>query len=102
MATVLSTGLRNHILNSTGNSAAGINFDSGSLQIRTGAAPGPDAAVAGTLIVDIPLPADAFDNAASGAMAKLGTWSADADNSGTAAHFRLARSGDAGGSSSDR
>lgn len=97
MATI-SSALRNHILNAIGNSQAGISFDSGVLEIRSGAAPGPDAADSGTLLASITLPADAFAAASGGSMAKAGTWEdASADAGGTAAHFRIKQSGDTGG-----
>ena len=64
---------------------------SGSLEIRSGAVPATCAtAGAGTVLVTINLPSPAFGNAASGEIAKNGTWedtSADAD--GTALHFRI-------------
>lgn len=98
MATVISTFLRDKIADAVCNAGAGINFDSGTLQIRSGAAPGPNAAVTGTLLASITLPADAFAAASTGACAKAGTWQdASADAAGTAAHFRIAQSGDAGG-----
>lgn len=98
MTVVSSTGARNQIVDGLVNSAAGVSFDSGVLEIRSGAAPGPDAADGGTLLASITLPADAFAAAASGAAAKSGTWAdSSADGSGTAAHFRMKRSGDGGG-----
>lgn len=100
MAIAVSTALRNFFLNAALNAAAGINFDAGVIEIRTGAAPGPDAADAGTLLASITLPADAFAAAAAGSAAKAGTWDdASADGSGTAAHYRMKQAGDAGGAS---
>lgn len=100
MAIAISTALRNHIVNSIVNAAAGINFDGGVLEIRSGAAPGPNAADAGTLLASITLPADAFDAAATGQADKLGTWEdTAADAAGTAAHFRIKQAGDTGGAS---
>lgn len=97
-ALALSTFLGEVRLDGIGNAGAGINFDSGSLEIRTGAAPGPDAADGGTLLSDITTPADAFAAASGKAMVKAGTWQdASADAAGTAAHFRLKQSGDTGG-----
>lgn len=94
----ISTALRNVIANAIGNGGAGINFDSGTLEIRTGAAPGADAAATGTVLATITLPADAFGAAAAGAIAKAGTWQdASADAGGTAAHFRIIQSGDTNG-----
>jgi hypothetical protein len=98
MAIALSTKLKNVILDGALNGGSGINFDSGVLEIRTGAAPGPDAADSGTLLASITLPADAFAAASSGAAAKSGTWSdSSANGSGTAQHFRIKQSGDSGG-----
>ena len=100
MAIVMSPTMKRVILDGVFNSGAGVNFDSGVLEIRSGAAPGPEAAEGGTLLASITLPADAFAAAASSSIAKAGTWQdASADNTGTAAHFRMRRSGDAGGAS---
>ena len=94
MATI-STALRN----SQANNAADL-YDGGVLEIRTGAAPGPDAADTGTLLASITLPTPAFGAAAAGAAALAGTWEdASADAAGTAAHFRIKQTGDAGGAS---
>lgn len=93
-----STAFANKVLDSFGNAGAGFNFDSGTLKIRTGAAPGPDAAGSGTVLATITLPADAFAAGASKSMAKAGTWQdAAADATGTAAHFRVLQSGDTDG-----
>lgn len=101
MALRFSTGLRNHLLNSIGNSASGVSFDGGTLSIYTGSQPSTaDAAPIGTLLVEVTLPADAFAVASNGIMAKSGTWQATAVAAGTAGWFRLARAGDSGGSSS--
>lgn len=100
MAIVLSPTLKRVILDGSFNAGAGISFDSGVLEIRSGAAPGPEAAETGTLLASIALPADAFAAAAGVAIAKAGTWQdAAADGAGVAAHFRIRRSGDAGGAS---
>lgn len=97
MATI-STALRNQIADGFLNAGTGINFDSGVLEIRSGAAPGPNAADGGTLLASITLPADAFGAAATGVCAKAGTWEdTSADAGGTAAHFRIKQSGDTGG-----
>jgi len=62
--------------------------------IRSGPPPANTAAVdAGTLLVDIPLPADWLAASASGTKSKLGTWSATAIATGTAGHFRIKNSG---------
>lgn len=97
MATI-SSALRDQIIDGILNSQAGISFDSGTLEIRTGAAPGPDAAATGTVLATITLPADAFGAASTGVAAKAGTWEdASADAGGTAAHFRIIQSGDTNG-----
>jgi hypothetical protein len=96
----MSPTMKRVILDGVGNSGSGINFDSGVLEIRSGAAPGPEAAEGGTLLASITLPADAFAAASGSSMAKAGTWQdASADGTGTAAHFRMRRSGDSGGAS---
>jgi hypothetical protein len=61
------------------------------LKIRTGAQPANCAtADSGTVLATLNLPSDYFSAAASGAMAKTGTWEdASADATGTAAHWRL-------------
>jgi hypothetical protein len=95
MAIAQSTGLRQAI------ATAYDIFNSGILEIRSGAAAGPNAAGGGTLLASIALPADAFSGPATGVLTKSGTWSdASADAGGTAAHFRLMTSGDSGGASS--
>lgn len=100
MAIALSNTLKRQMLDGVLNGAAGISFDSGVLEIRSGAAPGPEAAETGTLLASIALPADAFAAASGTSAAKAGTWQdASADGTGTAAHFRIRRSGDAGGAS---
>jgi hypothetical protein len=61
------------------------------LRIRTGAVPATCAtADSGTVLASITLPSDWMSAAASGSKDKLGTWQdASADNTGTAAHFRI-------------
>jgi hypothetical protein len=65
------------------------------LKIRTGAAPANCAAAdSGTVLASLTLPSDWMSNAAAGAKALLGTWEdTSADNTGTAAHFRIYDSG---------
>lgn len=93
-----STAFANKVLDAFGNAGSGFNFDSGTLELRTGAAPGPDAAATGTVVVTITLPADAFGAGASKSMAKAGTWQdTSADSTNTPAHFRLRQSGDSNG-----
>jgi hypothetical protein len=61
------------------------------LKIRTGSAPANCAAAdSGTVLATCSLPTDWMAAAASGSKAKSGTWEdTSADNTGTAAHFRL-------------
>lgn len=100
MAIALSPTLKRQILDGAFNAAAGVNFDAGVLEIRSGAAPGTEAAETGTLLASIAIPADGFAVAAGSSVAKAGTWSdTAADAAGTAAHFRMRRTGDAGGAS---
>jgi hypothetical protein len=96
MAVRISTGLRNHILDVDDVETP---FASGSLKIFTGAQPADaDQAETGTLIADITLPATPFGAAASGVMAKSGTWEdTSADNAGDMGWGRFMESGDGGG-----
>jgi hypothetical protein len=61
------------------------------LKIRTGAAPADVAtADSGTVLATLSLPSDWLAAASAGAKAKSGTWEdTSADNTGTAAHFRI-------------
>lgn len=61
------------------------------LKIRTGAAPADCAtADSGTVLATLSLPSDWMAAASGGSKAKSGTWEdATADNTGTAAHYRL-------------
>ena len=61
------------------------------LKIRTGAAPANCAAAdTGTVLATLNLPSDYLAAASSGTKAKTGTWQdTSADNTGTAAHWRL-------------
>src|SRR4051812_13508561 len=95
MALAHSTGLKNFNLDTGMNTA----FDTtGVIEIRTGAAAGPDAAVGGTLLATLTLAAASFGAAASGVIT-AGAIGSDtsADATGTAAHFRIRLSGDATG-----
>jgi hypothetical protein len=86
MAEKFNTTLRNALADAFGN-----GFDAGTLVIYSGAQPtnGGDSPT-GTVLATITLPADAFAAAASGAVAKSGTWSdSSADNTGTAGWFRM-------------
>lgn len=73
-------------------------FNSGTLEIRSGAAPGPGAAPTGTLLWTFALPADAFAAASGRSKQKNGTWQANGAagaGAGTnAGHYRLKASGD--------
>lgn len=61
------------------------------LKIRSGAAPANITdADSGIVLATLSLPSDWMANAASGSKSKSGTWQdTSADNTGTAAHFRL-------------
>lgn len=62
---------------------------SAKLELRTGAQPANCAAAdAGTLLVDMTLPADWMAPAAGGSVSKQGTWQANAIAAGVIAHFR--------------
>lgn len=65
------------------------------MKIRTGAQPADCAtADSGTVLATLTLPSDWLAAAASGAKALSGTWQdTSADNTGTAAHFRIYDSG---------
>lgn len=101
MAISISTALRNSILECMVNGGTSINFNSGTLKIYSGTAPSVDAAAPASgdsVLVTITLPADAFGAASSGSAAKAGTWEdTSADNTGTAAYFRILQSGDSDG-----
>ena len=87
MTVQLSVAARNGRLDAI-ETAAGT---SAVLKIRTGAQPGSCAtADSGTVLATCSLDSDWMGAAANGTKAKAGTWQdATADNSGTAAHFRL-------------
>lgn len=61
------------------------------LKIRSGSAPATCASSdSGTVLATLSLPSDWMAAASGGSKAKSGTWQdGSADNSGTAAHFRL-------------
>lgn len=81
-----STNLRTDILEAIETSIG----NSPKLQIRTGAPPVNCAAAdAGTLLVELNLPADWMANALNGTKGKSGVWSAQATAAGVAGHFRL-------------
>src|SRR5688572_19369574 len=91
MALQLSDAVRNARLDAIESTVGA----SPSLEIRSGAAPANCAAAdAGTVLATIALPSDWMAAAASGSKAKSGTWQdASADNTGTAAHFRIKQGG---------
>ena len=90
MAMTHNVAFKNKLLDAMFNGAAGIDFNSGTLRIRSGAPPGAGNAATGTVLATVTLPADAFAAAASGAIAKSGTWEdLSADATGAAGHFRL-------------
>ncbi len=69
-------------------------FNGGTLQIRTGAAPGAANAAAGTVLATVVLPADAFAAASARTKVKAGTWEdLSIDATGTAGHWRLTNVG---------
>lgn len=85
MAITTNTTFKNTILDGFDSA-----FNSGTLEIRTGSAPGAGNAATGTVLATITLPADAFAAASGGTKAKSGTWQdASADATGTAAHWRM-------------
>jgi hypothetical protein len=64
------------------------------LEIRSGSVEANCAAVdSGTLLVSMTLPSDWMNAASGGTKTLLGTWSANAGATGTAAHWRLKNSG---------
>lgn len=87
MTVQLSTTVRNARLDAL-ETAIGA---SAVLKIRSGSAPTSIAdADAGTVLATLSLPSDWMAAASSGSKAKAGTWQdSSADNTGTAAHFRL-------------
>ena len=90
MPTTVNTAGRNAILN-----AISALYNGGTLTIRSGTPPGPNATATGTVLATVTLPNPAFA-AASGTAARTGTWSdASADATGTAGHFRVVATGGA-------
>ena len=86
MAIQLSVAARNARLDSI-ETAVGV---SPFLQIRSGAQPANCAAAAsGTLLAELPLPADWMGAAAAGSKARAGSWTVAAVAPGTAAHYRI-------------
>ena len=68
------------------------------LRLRTGAPPGAENAATGTLLCEITLPATPWATAATGSVAKNGTWSGVGDAGAgaglDAGHYRLSNVGD--------
>ena len=65
-------------------------FNSGTLQIRSGAQPASaNDVAAGVLLCTITLPADAFGAPSGGVISKIGTWSGTAGADGAAGHARF-------------
>lgn len=89
MTLALSTDTRNKAADAIADDVdAGAS--NGYIEIRTGAAPGPNAADSGTLLATLPMSDPAFGAAAAGVVtANSITDDSSADATGTAAHFRL-------------
>lgn len=87
MAIQLSTAVRNARLDSIETTVG----TSAIIRIRTGSAPANcGTADSGTVLAEIFCPPDWLAAASGGAKSKSGTWQdLSADNTGTAAHFRL-------------
>jgi len=69
-------------------------FNSGTLTIRTGSAPGAGSAASGTVLATLTLPVDAFNAAASRQKTITASFQdTSADATGTAGHWRLVNSG---------
>lgn len=92
MALQLSTGVRNAVLDQIESTIGTAPI----LRIRSGSAPATcGTADSGTVLATLTLPSDWMAAASSGSKAKSGTWQdTSADNTGTAAHFRIYDSGD--------
>ena len=87
MAVQLSVAVRNARLDAIETSIG----TSAVLKIRTGAQPASCAtADSGTVLATLNLPSNWMNAASGGTMTKAGTWEdLSADNTGTAAHFRV-------------
>lgn len=87
MAIQLSVAVRNALLDSIETTIGATAV----IKIRSGTVPATVAtADAGTVLATITLPSDWMAAASGGSKALSGTWEdASADNTGTAAHFRL-------------
>jgi hypothetical protein len=93
MSVQLSTAVRNARLDTIESTIGTAAI----LKIRTGAAPADcGTADSGTVLATLSLPSDWMAAASAGSKGKSGTWQdSSADNSGTAAHFRVYDSGGA-------
>jgi len=71
-------------------------FASGKLRIYSGSAPATaDLAATGDLLAEMTLPATPFGSAATGVIAKTGSWSdPEANDNGTAGYTRIVATGD--------
>jgi hypothetical protein len=86
MAITLNTTLKNTLLD-----GIDTTFNSGTLTIYSGTAPGAGNAATGLVLSTITLPADAFAAASGGTKNAQGTWQdLSADSTGTAGYFRMA------------
>jgi hypothetical protein len=87
MAIQLSTAVRNARLDAIETTVG----TSAIIRIRTGAAPANCGTVdSGTILAELTLPSDWMANASGGTKALAGSWQdLSANNTGTAAHFRL-------------
>jgi len=69
-------------------------FNSGTLTIRTGTAPGAGSSATGTVLATLTLPTDAFNAAATRQKTITASFQdTSADATGTAGHWRLVNSG---------
>ena len=85
MAVTLNVTLKNTLLDGLDST-----FNSGTLTIYTGTAPGAANSATGSVLAVLSLPADAFAAASGGTKNAQGTWQdASADSSGTAGYFRI-------------
>lgn len=65
-------------------------FDGGTLEIYTGVQPAdPNSSPSGSLLATISIPNPAFGAASNGTVAKAGSWSATAGDTGTAGYGRF-------------
>ena len=76
-------------------------FDGGVFEVRSGTQPSSaDDAPSGTLLATISIPTPSFGTPSAGQVSKTGSWqTTNADNTGTAAWFRMRTAADSGVSS---